>query len=114
MARTVGFIEIMTAVTQEFDAELREEYPPDGRYMAAAKWDKKPTQYASYRAISPFLNKIEARLKDRFGKAAKELDLNPGKSALTTLYAQPVQQTVLYVTGSLLKVLAVSPDAKLV
>lgn len=114
MVKTIGFIEITTVVTQEFDAEFREQYPPDGKYHSAGRWDKKPTNYTSYRSISPFLNKIEARLKARYGKAADELDLNLGKAALTTLYGQPVQQTVVFVTGALMKALAVSPHAKLV
>lgn len=114
MVKAVGFIEIITAVTTEFDAELRARFPDEGKYISTAKWNEKPTKYTSYRQMSPLLTRVEARLKTKFKKPADELDLNFGKSILTKFYGQPQQQMVAYVTGLLITVIAESPDAKIV
>ena len=112
MVKTIGLLELAAAVTAAFEAEFQKQY--DIPYMPAAKWDGKQIGYTSAQALSAFLGGVQAQLQKRFSPAANRLSLNPGAAELNSLYAQSVQQAVVYVTGELMSVLGASSDAKVV
>lgn len=110
MAKAIGANEVVIAVTIVFDQEFQEELSIP--YMAAAKWNGKDIGFQSAAKISGFLVGVQKRLRAKFKPAANKLVLNPGKAEVASLYAQSVQNSVIYVAGEVMKVMAVNKNAK--
>lgn len=111
MAKTIGSFETIAAVQAAFDQELYKQYKLD--YDPGGKWDK-AYGFETARVLATFLGAVQVRLRKKFAPHASKLKLEPTPSELNTLFAQRVDQTVIWAHATLIKVLSVNPDAKLI